>query len=85
MAPRQPPGAIPDGCRTASPPATWRTDPRTRQFPGAAPPPVPHGHHPSGRRRTLRMRVALCTFFGAQRHSHDVHACRLAGPAGPDL
>src|SRR6476469_3517554 len=28
------------------------------------------------------MRVALCTFFGAQRHSHDIPAGRLAGPAG---
>jgi len=46
MAP-QPPGAIKDGCRTASPSATWRTDPHTRQVPGAAPPCVPHGHHPT--------------------------------------
>jgi hypothetical protein len=28
--------------------------------------------------------VALCTFFGAQRHSHDIPAGRLAGPAAPD-
>ena len=40
------PGVILNGCRTASPSATWRTDPHTRQFPGAAPPSVPHGHHP---------------------------------------
>jgi len=52
MAPRQPPGVIPDGCRAASPSATWRADPHTRQVPGAAPPSVPHGHHPTpGSRR----------------------------------
>ena len=33
MALRQPSGVILNGCRTASPSATWRTDPRTRQFP----------------------------------------------------
>ena len=30
-------GVILNGCRTASPSATWFKDPRTRQFPGAAP------------------------------------------------
>jgi len=29
------------------------------------------------------MKVALCTFFGAQRHSHDIPAGRLAGSAAP--
>jgi hypothetical protein len=33
MALRQPSGVIPNGCRTALPSATWRTDPRTRHFP----------------------------------------------------
>jgi hypothetical protein len=31
------------------------------------------------------MRVALCTFFGVQRHFHDILAGGLAGLAGPDL
>jgi len=33
----------------------------------------------AGRRRKLRMSVALYTFFGAQCHTHDIPAGRLAG------
>ena len=52
MALRQPPGVILNGCRTVSPSATWRTDPRIRQVPGAAPLAVSHGQHrrPGSRR-----------------------------------
>jgi len=64
MAP-QPPGAIKDGCRTASPSATWRTDPDTRQVPGAAPPSVPQGHHPTPGSR--------CGGWGQPRRQQPAH------------
>src|SRR5438477_287346 len=31
------------------------------------------------------MRVALCTFYGAQRHCHDIPAAGWPGPRGPGL
>ena len=82
MAP-QPPGAIKDGCRTASPSATWRTDPDTRQVP------APHRRpcHMATTPRRDQDAVGEANLDGSSRHiiitGQDVPQMMAVTPAGP--